>query len=69
MLKEIILCDYYKREYELPEPQVVDYLGVFGDKTKALTPTKVMELGLANDKNRPKIKFKQRKRKAVRSIY
>jgi len=27
MLSEIILCDYYKRDYQLPEPKKPEYLG------------------------------------------
>jgi hypothetical protein len=29
MLKEIIMCDYLKRDYKLPEPSKPDYVGVF----------------------------------------
>ena len=24
MVKDIILCDYYRRDYQLPEPEVID---------------------------------------------
>jgi hypothetical protein len=32
MLKEIILCDYNKQDYHLPEPKEPDYLGVLPTK-------------------------------------
>jgi hypothetical protein len=28
MLKEIILCDYNRQDYKLPEPKRPDYLGI-----------------------------------------
>jgi len=28
MVKEVILCDYHKRDYQLPEPKKPDYLGI-----------------------------------------